>query len=153
MGSNLELIELNSRAREFLSLEVAAHQSGLVATVAESYADAFFHRISATESSNLGFAASIRNGVPAGFIMCSDPTETQANPWVWRLLVDQNHQGMGVGTFALEAAISRYREMGQTRLLVTWVPRPESPAGFYEKFGFVETGELIDDEVVAELAL
>lgn len=90
MGSNLELIELNSRAREFLSLEVAAHQSGLVATVAESYADAFFHRISATESSNLGFAASIRNGVPAGF---------------------------------------------------------------HEKQGFIETRELIDDKVVAELAL
>ena len=40
--SHLELIELTQRAREFLHLEVAESQAGLVSTVAQSYADALF---------------------------------------------------------------------------------------------------------------
>ena len=37
-----ELIELNERAREFLLLEVKETQQNLVASVAQSYADALF---------------------------------------------------------------------------------------------------------------
>lgn len=40
MTAQLELIEIGSRAREFLALEVAENQRGLIATMAESYADA-----------------------------------------------------------------------------------------------------------------
>jgi diamine N-acetyltransferase len=85
--------------------------------------------------------------------MCADQTEQQKDPWLWRLLVDKSHQGVGVGTFALTAVIRRYRELGMQRVLTAWHPGEGNAGDFYKKFGFTETGEMIDDEIVAELIL
>ena len=150
---NLELIELNSRAREFLSLEVAENQQGLVATMAQSYADALFPPEEDGEVVMPWLRGVIRKGEPAGFIMCAEPTQTKNEAWIWRLLVDKNHQGYGVGSFAVRSAIERYRNLGVKRLLVGWVPKDSSPASFYKKLGFIETGEMLDGEVVAGLGL
>jgi hypothetical protein len=35
------------------------------------------------------------------------------------------------------------------RVLTAWHPGPGNAGDFYKKFGFVETGEKIDDEIVA----
>ena len=150
---NLELIELNSRAREFLSLEVAENQQGLVATMAQSYADALFPPEEDGEIVVPWLRGVTRNGEPAGFIMCAEPTKTQNEAWIWRLLVDKNHQGFGVGSLAVRSAIERYSNLGVKRLLVGWVPKDSSPANFYKKLGFIETGEMLDGEVVAALGL
>jgi diamine N-acetyltransferase len=45
------------------------------------------------------------------------------------------------------------RRRGVTRLHVTWVPGEGSPAEFYRRIGFVPTGEILEDEVVAALEL
>ena len=153
MKSNLELIELGSRAREFLSLEVAPSQQGLVATMAESYADALFPPDYGLGVVSPWLRGVTLDGAPAGFIMCADPTATQTDPWIWRLLVDHRVQGLGVGSYALQAAVNRYRTMGCNRLLVSWSPRPSNPSAFYKKLGFVETGEVSDGEVVSALSL
>lgn len=59
----------------------------------------------------------------------------------------------GVGKFAVETAIKRYREMGCQRVLVAWVPSDGNASMFYKKLGFSETGDLIDGEIIAEFAL
>ena len=87
----------------------------------------------------------------AGFLMCADPTERQKDAWIWRLLVDKNHQGFGVGTFAVNEAIARYLKMDIRRILVSWKPQANNPSGFYQKLGFKETGEIMDGEVVAAI--
>jgi diamine N-acetyltransferase len=145
-----ELIELNVRAREFLSLDVRDDQRGLVASVAESYSDALFPPEDPNGPPLVWIRGVLRNSQPAGFVMCADQTEQQKDPWLWRLLVDKSHQGFGVGTFTLTAVIERYRELGMQRVLTAWHPKEGNAAEFYKRFGFVETGEKIDEEVVAE---
>jgi diamine N-acetyltransferase len=146
----LELIELNERAREFLSLDVRDDQRGLVASVAESYSDALFPPEDPNGPPLVWIRGVLRNSQPAGFVMCADRTEQQKDPWLWRLLVDKSHQGFGVGTFAMTAVIQRYRELGMQRVLTAWHPGRGNAGEFYKRFGFVETGEKIDEEIVAE---
>jgi len=148
-----ELIELTVRAREFLNLDVREDQRGLVASVAQSYSDALFPPEDPNGPPQVWIRGVLRNSQPAGFVMCADQTEQQKDPWLWRLLVDKSHQGVGVGTFALTAVIQRYRELGTQRVLTAWHPGEGNAGDFYKKFGFTETGEMIDDEIVAELIL
>ncbi len=149
-----ELIELNKRAREFLLLEVGEKQKNLVASVAQSFADALFPPADYENGAPLPWIRGVlRNSEPAAFIMCADPTERQKDPWLWRLLVDRSHQGRGVGKFAVESVLVRYREMGCARVLVCWVPTEGNAGDFYKKIGFVETGEKMGEEIVAEFKL
>lgn len=145
----IELVDLAGKARDFLSLEPASDQVGLVATVAESYADALYP--------DPGVVPWLRgitvDGQPAGMVMCSEPTQENPDPWLWRLLVDKRYQGQGVGRFAVEQVIHMYRTSGCSRLLVSWQPKPNNPGDFYRKLGFVETGELNDGEIVAAYRL
>lgn len=151
--NKLELITLEKRAREFLDLDVREDQRGLVATVAQSYSDALFPPEDPNGPPLVWIRGVLRNSQPAAFIMCADQTQQQKDPWLSRLLVDKSHQGVGVGTFALTAVIDRYRELGMQRVLTAWHPGEGNAGDFYKKFGFVETGEKIDDETVAELKL
>ena len=145
-----ELIELNKRAREFLLLDVNENQQNLVASVAQSFSDALFPPEDPNGPPLVWIRGVLRNSQPAGFIMCADQTEQQKDPWLWRLLVDKSHQGFGVGTFAVTSVIERYRELGMQRLLTAWHPSEGNAGDFYKRFGFIETGEKIDEEVVAE---
>ena len=151
--NEFELIELKERAREFLLLDVNENQKNLVASVAQSYSDALFPPEDPNGPPLVWIRGVLRNSQPAGFVMCADQTEQQKDPWLWRLLVDKSHQGVGVGTFALTAVIERYRELGMQRVLTAWHPEEGNAGDFYKRFGFIETGEKIDQEIVAELKL
>ena len=151
--NEFELIELKERAREFLLLDVNENQKNLVASVAQSYSDALFPPEDPNGPPLVWIRGVLRNSQPAGFVMCADQTEQQKDPWLWRLLVDKSHQGVGVGTFALTAVIERYRELGMQRVLTAWHPGEDNAGDFYKRFGFIETGEKIDQEIVAELKL
>ena len=153
MQTGLELIELGTRAREFLKLQVADSQKDLVSSVAESFADALFPPEDGWENSTTWIRGVTRDGVAAGFIMCADAPSAELDPWIWRLLVDREHQRSGVGTFAVQCVIERYRALGFKRVLTAWVPAEGDASGFYKKLGFKETGALLDDEVVAALEL
>ena len=153
MTTDLELIELDGRAREFLLLEVAENQKANVASMAESFADALFPPQDGWEDSNTWMRGVTRGGVPAGFIMCADSPNDEKDPWIWRLLVDREHQGFGVGQFAVKCALDRYRLLGCNQVMTAWKPGPADASGFYKKLGFVETGEMLEDEVVAALKL
>ncbi len=150
---DFELIELTDRAREFLLLDVHESQKNLVASVAQSFADALFPPDYATGKPIPWIRGVLHQSKPAAFIMCSDPSEQQKDAWLWRLLVDKSHQGHGIGKFAVEAVLTRYREMGCSRVLVCWAPSEGNAGDFYKKIGFVETGEKIDEEIVAEFKL
>ena len=151
--NEFELIELTHRAREFLLLDVNENQKNLVASVAQSYSDALFPPEDPNGPPLVWIRGVLRNSQPAGFVMCADQTEQQKDPWLWRLLVDKSHQGVGVGTFALTAVIARYRELGMHRVLTSWHPGEGNAGDFYKKIGFVETGEKIGEEIVAEFKL
>ena len=69
--------------------------------MAESYADALFQEKDENDPFIPWLRGILRNGTPAGFIMCADPINTNSTPFLWRLLVDKAHQGYGVGRFAV----------------------------------------------------
>jgi diamine N-acetyltransferase len=148
--NKLELISLEVRAREFLNLDVREDQHGLVATVAQSYSDALFPPEDPNGPPLVWIRGVLRNSQPAAFIMCADPTEQQKDPWLWRLLVDKAHQGHGIGKFAVESVLARYKEMGCSRVLVCWAPVEGNAGDFYKKIGFIETGEKMGEEIIAE---
>ena len=151
LENEFELIELNERAREFLLLDVNESQKNLVASVAQSFADALFPPADYEYGSSLPWIRGVlRHSKPAAFVMCADPTERQKDPWLWRLLVDKSHQGCGIGRFVVESVLTRYREMGCSRVLVCWAPTEGNAGDFYKQLGFVETGEKMDEEIVAE---
>jgi diamine N-acetyltransferase len=136
-----------------LLLEVAENQRSNVATMAESFADALFPPQDGYENSTIWIRGVTRGAVPAGFIMCSDSPNGVKDPWIWRLLVDREHQGQGVGTFAVQHALNRYRSLGCRQVVTAWHPGPADASGFYKRLGFVETGEILEGEIVAALKL
>jgi diamine N-acetyltransferase len=149
--NKLELIELTYRARDFLLLDVHENQKNLVASVAQSFSDALFPPADYENGAPLPWIRGVlRNSKPAAFIMCADPTEQQKDPWLWRLLVDKSHQGQGIGKFAVESVLARYRELGCARVLVCWAPVEGNAGDFYKKIGFIETGEKMGEEIIAE---
>lgn len=93
------------------------------------------------------------DGEPVGFVMMSKPSEHGPEPYLWRLLIDRMHQRRGVGRRAVELVIEQARSWGAPSLLVTWVPGVGSPEALYTSLGFVPTGEMEEDEVVARLTL
>ena len=67
--------------------------------------------------------------------------------YIWRLMVDQDHQGCGHGKAALEFAKSLARERGRSNLVISVVDEPGGALPLYKEFGFQPTGRIVDGEV------
>jgi diamine N-acetyltransferase len=90
-----------------------------------------------------------------GFLMLSDgvaPEVYEADPnmisayFLMRLLIDHRQQRRGYGTAALDALVAYLRDRpGADALYTSAAPGAESPAPFYERYGFVRTGRLMPD--------
>jgi diamine N-acetyltransferase len=76
-------------------------------------------------------------------------------PWfLWKLLIDARHQGRGYGSQVVRQVAGLVRAEGATELLTSYVPEDGGPAAFYERLGFVPTGQLDrNGEVIARLVL
>jgi diamine N-acetyltransferase len=98
-----------------------------------------------------------------GFVMISDgiPPERLAADddligpyYLWRLLIDERHQRRGYGTAALDEVVAYLRTRPGADILWTSAGQGEgTPQPFYERYGFVPTGQLLDGEVVLRLDL
>jgi RimJ/RimL family protein N-acetyltransferase len=89
------------------------------------------------------------DGVIVGFLMAAEMTDTNPNPYLWRLLVDRIHQRRGIGSAALDLFEHWCREQGATAIDVTWVEGPGSPAPMYQARGYEPSGKIIDGETHA----
>lgn len=90
-----------------------------------------------------------------GFVMLHiDPEDEDGQHfYLWRLMIGAHHQRRGHGAAAVERVIDEVRTRGATELFVSWVPGDGSPEPFYLRLGFVPTGEMDGDEIVARLPL
>jgi diamine N-acetyltransferase len=69
-------------------------------------------------------------------------------------MIDKRHQGKGYGKQALELVIEFVRQKPDAKqLLLSYVSTEGSAAPFCAKYGFTETGEVEDGEVVMQLIL
>lgn len=133
-------------------LAVTRDQENYVAGVGESLVEA-----AATPAACPWYRAVYAGREPVGFVMLSDgiPDGHPEYPgpyFLWRLLIDARWQGRGLGTAALDLSLDHLRTRpGFAALLTSVVPGPNSPVGFYLRYGFVRTGEVFDGEDVLEL--
>jgi diamine N-acetyltransferase len=124
--------------RQITNLSVGPDQQRFVASNAVSLAQALF-------SPDAWYRAIYADETPAGFVMLHDEslrTEPPAHPEValWRFMVDAHFQGRGIGTAALDQVIAHVRSKRIfSSLLVSYVPGPGSPEGFYLRAGFAHT--------------
>jgi GNAT superfamily N-acetyltransferase len=136
------------------ALRVAPGQERFVSSVAESLAEA-----DRTPQGNPWFRAVHADGRPVGFVMLSWDVEPQppdiSGPWfLWKLLIDQDHQRKGYGTETLRQVVDLVRRHGGTELLTSYVPGEGGPAGFYARLGFVPTGDVDPEgEILLRLPL
>jgi diamine N-acetyltransferase len=90
------------------------------------------------------------------FIMGSFDSEADSEEFksiLWRINVDANDQGRGVGKFAVAALADEARARAQKRLYVIWEPGELGPEAFVLRMGFVPVGETQYGEVVGALDL
>ena len=141
-----------------IALRVADEQEQFVASVERSLAEAIEYPEACAR-----YWAAYDGDEAVGFVMLSDniPRETlDADPtlvgpyFLWRLLIDERYQRRGYGTAALDALVAYLRGRPNADALLTSAGQGEgSPQPFYERYGFVPTGEIHEDEVVLRLDL
>jgi diamine N-acetyltransferase len=72
---------------------------------------------------------------------------------LWRINVDADVQGRGVGTFAVNALIDEARRRGVERLTVLWERGEDGPEKFFLHIGFAPIGETPYGEVIGAISL
>lgn len=72
---------------------------------------------------------------------------------LWRINVDADDQGRGVGRFAVAGLLAEARERGFDRVTVIYMEGDEGPEAFFQRVGFTPVGETEFGETVAEICL
>jgi diamine N-acetyltransferase len=155
LSGTVTLRELTDANRDsVLAVRVAAEQSRFVGSVAGALEDA-----EKSPEAKPWYRAIFHGDEPVGFVMLSfDVTPVPGKiigPWfLWKLLIDERHQRRGYGRAALQQVVEIVRNAGAAELLTSYVTGEGEPWPFYERFGFVPTGELDDaGEIILSLDL
>jgi len=93
---------------------------------------------------------------PVGFVMISDDVEGPGYiaHYLWKLLIDRHRQRQGYGSAALDLVAAYFRDRGATEMWTSAGQGDGGPIPFYERYGFVRTGDIVfDDEVLLRLDL
>lgn len=147
---------------ELLKLYVSEEQKSFVAgndiSIIEAYA--------VTTENGYAFPFGIyEDATPVGFLMIGfdtndywddDPPIAKGNYNLWRLMIDQNHQKKGYGKEAVRLALEFIKTFPCGEAEYCWLsyePENEIASRLYRSLGFVETGEMDGEELIAILKL
>ena len=133
-----------------LKLSVAAGQKAFVATPERSLAQVAYEPA--------GRALALFDGEEAVGMMLLydarlDPKKPASQLYVWRILVDAQHQRRGLGRLAMAWVVEEARRWGVAEVGLSHVMLPGNAGPFYEKLGFTYTGEVDDGEHKMRLPL
>ena len=151
---DVALVDLDHET-SFAAWKLQTHKSEerFVSPMPESFADALFPEIVDGAPLSPWMRGVTADGEFAGFVMVAVPTEHHPDPYLWRLLIDRLHQRRGIGRRVLDLVVAQCRAMGADKLVTSWGEGSGSPRPFYESYGFVPTGRIVDEETEAVLAL
>jgi len=96
------------------------------------------------------------DGEVAGFIHGNfdpDSVHEEFRACIWRINVDADAQGRGVGKFAAESLAEEARKRGFDHITVIWEPGDGGPESFFHRIGFVDIGETAYGETIGSLKL
>ena len=147
---------------DVVKLKVADSQKSFVASNDVSIIEAY----TALAANGSAFPFGIYDDeVPVGFLMIGFDTD---DDWddapaiangsynIWRLMIDESHQGKGYGKEAMTLAMDFIRTFPCGKAEYCWLsyePENETARKLYSSFGFAETGEMDGNEIIAVLEL
>jgi diamine N-acetyltransferase len=140
--------------RELAKLQVRASQTRFVASNVYSIAEAQF----GADYTKTGHWDMFPHGIfegdtPVGFLMYAYNYECpQMETIIVRLMVDEKYQGKGYGYFAMMWMIDLFRADERVKTIgISYEPDNDMARSLYSKCGFVETGEMLGEEILALL--
>ena len=149
---------------DVISLDIFESQYPFVANNEESLAEAY---VAITSDDSYAYPFAIYDDETlVGFLMLgyneaalegqNAPASLRNNYILWRLMIDKRYQKKGFGREAVRLALEFVRTWshGKAEACVTsYNPENKAAENLYASFGFVENGEMDDDEIVAVLKL
>ena len=123
-----------------LALRTTEAQRSFVSTVEESLEEL------SDEPGARGTAWGVFAGeAPVGFVMVSDDVDgpEYIAQFLWKLLIDERHQRRGYGTATLDRVVEYLSGPGVQTIWTSAGMGAGSPIPFYERYGFVQTGEIV----------
>ena len=91
-----------------------------------------------------------------GFVSANfdlEATQDYFRSVLWRINVDADDQGRGVGRFAVAKLIDEARDRGMSHVNVIYEAGSGGPEAFFERVGFTPVGETEYGEVIAEIRI
>jgi diamine N-acetyltransferase len=82
-----------------------------------------------------------------------DAEQEEFRSCIWRVTVSADHQGTGVGTFAVHALAEEAKSRGFAHLTALWEPGDDGPEQFFLRVGFVITGQTQYGENIGTLEI
>lgn len=147
-----QITDVNQQAVQ--DLRTTSAQERFVSTVAYTLREA-----ERNPQDNPWLRAIYADEQPVGLVMVAwnfvpNPPHTAGPYFLWKLLIDQKHQGKGYGREAMRQVIDLVRADGASELLTSYVEGEGSPFGFFTKLGFVPRGDVDPEgEVLLRLPL
>ncbi|MGX1695598.1 GNAT family N-acetyltransferase [Microbacterium keratanolyticum] len=89
-----------------------------------------------------------------GFVSANfdpDAPEEHFRSILWRINVDADDQGRGIGRFAVESLVEEARARGFDHVSVMYEAGEDGPEIFFHRVGFTPIGETAYAEVIAEI--
>ncbi len=145
--SKVTLREVTAQSvRQICALTVDSTQQDFVAPNAVSIAQAYF-------CDKAWFRAVYADDTPVGFAMLEEDTD-KPEYFLWRFMIASECQRYGYGRAALALLIDHVKTRPMaTEFFTSVVEGDGGPLAFYQKSGFVLTGEYEDDEAILRIAL
>lgn len=94
--------------------------------------------------------AIVRDGSVVGHLMWA-VDEEDGSTWPGGVVIDSAAQNQGVGRAAVLSFIDRFSSGDRSNLALSFAPGNTVARHLYADLGFIETGELAEDEIVARL--
>lgn len=151
----------NKNIWKVCALEPFEEQKDFVAENLQSLAEAYATR---NEGNNALPLAVYNDDVLIGFVMIGKGTVGNENEsdlikenyCLWRLMIDKRYQGQGLGKQTIDAAIALIRTFPFGKANKVWLsyePENDHARIIYQKYGFVENGEMCGNEIIAVFEL
>ena len=159
----LRLEKINGKnVWDILKLSVLEEQKDFVARNDISIIEAYI----AITANGYAFPFGIyENETPVGFLMIGfdkdkdwddAPEIATGNYNIWRLMIDKNQQNKGYGKEAIKLALNFIKTFPCGKADYCWLsykPNNDVARHLYSSFGFAETGNRVDGELIAKLKL
>lgn len=154
----MELIKIDlSNVWTITKLKVKDSQKNFVASNSNSIIEAY----ATIQSGYIALPFGImEDNQYVGFVMLgygtngeeSEPKISENNYLIWRFMIDERFQGLGYGKKAMDIVMDYIKTFPCGEANFCWLSyEPENcdAKALYAKFGFIENGEICDDEIVA----